>query len=219
MLLLIDTAAEKAIVALANKGKVIAFAENTRQREHASFLQPAIAEMLNEKNITVKQLAGVLVTEGPGSYTGIRVGMASAKGLCMAANIPLMVVNRLYIMALASKLIFPQEKAYYIPMIDARRMEVFYAVYNSIPQELKRPENLILTTDSFADELKNNKVIFTGSGCLKFNEIVQHKNLIVIPEPNLSNAMAITAQEMMEEKKWSNLVDAQPFYAKNFYNG
>ncbi len=219
MILLIDTTTETALVALANEGKIIAQKNNTQQKNHAAFIHPAIQALLNQNNIQINLLRGVLVTEGPGSYTGIRVGLASAKGICLALSLPLMMVNRLYAMALASKQAHPLEKGFYLPMIDARRLEVFYAVYNESLTEVTSPSNLILSENSFSNLLENNQVVFSGSGCEKFYGLNKHNHIIKLPEPNLANELAFISQQMMVEKKWTNLVDAQPFYSKDFYNG
>ncbi|MBX2888582.1 MAG: tRNA (adenosine(37)-N6)-threonylcarbamoyltransferase complex dimerization subunit type 1 TsaB [Ferruginibacter sp.] len=219
MILLIDTTTETALVALANEGKIIAQKNNSQQKNHAAFIHPAIQELLNQNNIQINQLRGVLVTEGPGSYTGIRVGLASAKGICLALNLPLMMVNRLYAMALASKQAHPLDIGFYIPMIDARRLEVFYAVFNASLTEITPPSHLILSENSFSNLLENNPVVFTGSGCEKFYQISNHKNIIRLPELNLANELALISKQMMAQEKWTNIVDAQPFYSKDFYNG
>src|SRR5687768_2649863 len=121
LILNIDTATETAMVSLAENDSILSFAVNNNQKDHASFLHPAIQDIINKTNKTIGEVDAVAVTSGPGSYTGIRVGMAAAKGLCYALQKPLITLNTLEVIALSSieKI---KEDALYCPMIDARRM-------------------------------------------------------------------------------------------------
>ncbi len=129
MLLLIDTSQEKASIALSKEGKVLFSEENSISKEHASWLHTAIGRMLAEADISLAELKAIAVIAGPGSYTGLRVGMAAAKGFCYALHIPLITLNTLKVMAESMRSVAEKKKVLICPMIDARRDEVFTALY------------------------------------------------------------------------------------------
>ncbi len=173
LLLNIDTATENASICLSKDGNALRTMVNNQQRDHAAWIQPAIEQLLKEMQNTVKDLQGIAVTAGPGSYTGLRVGLATAKGLCFALNIPLITENTLRVMAYAAtQQSFPNGDVYSIkaglknptilcPMIDARRMEVFTALYDLQLNIVEKPAALILEPDSFNKELENNSILFS----------------------------------------------------------
>src|ERR1700758_4691343 len=130
LILNIDTATAKASICLALDGKTLALAENWTQNEHAAWLHSAIEQMMQQTGYRLRDLQAVAVTAGPGSYTGLRVGMAAAKGFCFALDIPLIAEDTLRTMAFAAKEQLPGTDLL-CPMIDARRMEVFTAVYQN----------------------------------------------------------------------------------------
>jgi tRNA threonylcarbamoyladenosine biosynthesis protein TsaB len=127
LLLHIETAVEGASLCLSDGPEIIGFAENPSQKDSAAWVQPGIQDLLHKSGVRLQQLAAVSVSAGPGSYTGLRVGLSSAKGLCYALGIPLLTISTLKMMAVAAQ---SQEVDLLCPMIDARRMEVFAAVYN-----------------------------------------------------------------------------------------
>jgi tRNA threonylcarbamoyladenosine biosynthesis protein TsaB len=133
MILLIDTSQETGTAALAGDGEVLFKEENDIAKEHATWLHPAIKRLLEKAKITVRDLEAVAVVAGPGSYTGLRVGMAAAKGLCYALKIPLITRNTLEVMAESMKALAANKAALICPMIDARRDEVFTALYKVEP--------------------------------------------------------------------------------------
>jgi tRNA threonylcarbamoyladenosine biosynthesis protein TsaB len=130
LILNIDTATETGGICIAEEGKTLAMAVNPEQKDHASWLHPAVEKIMRDAGCGMKDLQAVAVTAGPGSYTGLRVGMAAAKGFCYALGIPLITENTLKVMALAAKEQAPGD-GLLCPMIDARRMEVFTAVYQN----------------------------------------------------------------------------------------
>ena len=140
LILNIDTSTEKASICIASNGVSTALLENAQQKEHAGWIHPAIEELLEQTKYTLHDLEAIAVTAGPGSYTGLRVGMATAKGLCYALNIPLITENTLRAMALASRQAYDGkinlENILFCPMIDARRMEVFTALFNPALEEV-----------------------------------------------------------------------------------
>src|SRR5687768_1145997 len=177
MILNIDTASEQASVCISKDGEVISTLVNDNQKDHASWVQSAINTLLQREGYTMQQLQAVAVTHGPGSYTGLRVGMATAKGLCFALQIPLITINTLQVMAHGaihqwhSKTKNMQPPLGFCPMIDARRMEVFTAVYNEELQEIIAPKAMILDELSFKEELNDHSLVCFGNGSLKWKNV------------------------------------------------
>ncbi|MGI8582598.1 MAG: tRNA (adenosine(37)-N6)-threonylcarbamoyltransferase complex dimerization subunit type 1 TsaB, partial [Chitinophagaceae bacterium] len=180
IILNIDTATENATISISEKDKAIDAVTNRNQKDHASFLQPAIKNLLQRAGLSINKLNAVAVTAGPGSYTGLRVGMASAKGLCYALNIPMITINTLQVMAFSCIKEMQEQSALYCPMIDARRMEVFTAVYDHNLTEEIKPCSLILDTGTFINILQTNKIYFSGSGALKLKNLLDNKNAVYI---------------------------------------
>lgn len=165
LILHIDTATENATISISQNETVIHSVTNDKQKDHASFLQPAIKQLLEQSNISIHQVNAVSVTAGPGSYTGLRVGMASAKGLCYALKIPLITLSTLQVMGLSVIENTNQPELYfYCPMIDARRMEVFTATFDDELKEIQPARALILEPLSFNEVMKRKPIIFSGSG-------------------------------------------------------
>ena len=160
LVLCIDTALETATVGVCNEESVLASAVQSDQKQGAAFVQPAIQEMLRNTSISFSQLDAVAVVNGPGSYTGLRVGLASAKGICYALNKPLIVINTLEVMAVAAIKTEQNKNALYCPMIDARRNEVFTAIYDASLVCLLPPQGLIIEADSFAPWLTEPRQLF-----------------------------------------------------------
>jgi tRNA threonylcarbamoyladenosine biosynthesis protein TsaB len=176
-LLNIDTATSVAVVSIAKDGRVLHYLTNPSQKDHGAFVQIAVQQLLKKTELQIAAVDAVAVTAGPGSYTGLRVGMASAKGLCFALNKPLITLNTLAIFAKAAIDTVPDPAALlYCPMIDARRMEVFTAVYTHTLKELLPPVALILNKDSFAAYLQTRTILFIGNGVEKWKPVCNHIN-------------------------------------------
>ena len=229
MILHIDTATEFASICLSQNNTVVAFEENTEQKNHASFLQPAIQKMMLDVSHTLCDVDAISVTNGPGSYTGLRVGLASAKGLCFALNKPLITLNTLEVMANAIVSQFgirnlefgigeeEENRTLLCPMIDARRMEVFAAIYNFDLKEVLPMNALILNENSFEQELKNNKIIFSGSGANKFKEICKSENATFSTVQHSAKNMVDLATKKFTKNDFSNLAYTSPNYGKEFF--
>ncbi|WP_462249022.1 tRNA (adenosine(37)-N6)-threonylcarbamoyltransferase complex dimerization subunit type 1 TsaB [Ferruginibacter sp.] len=217
LILNIDTATETAQVSFAKDGKVLQSITNEMQKDHASFLQTAIQQLAKKSSIALADVDAIAVTAGPGSYTGIRVGMASAKGLCYALNKPLIAINTLQVLTVAAQ----QElnntpEILFCPMIDARRMEVFTAIYNNTLAEILPPCAIILEESSFLSQLKNNKMVFFGSGAAKWKALCRHSNASFAAALNITEAMASLSEAYFVQQKFSDLAYSQPFYLKEF---
>ncbi len=213
-LLSIHTATETAIVSLLSDEKILGTLTNHEPREHAAFLHIAIKELLDRHNVNAKDLNAIGVTSGPGSYTGIRVGLASAKGLSFALKIPLVMFTSLEAMAVSAIEIVSDTKAYYCPMIDARRMEVFTAVYNYDLEEIISPCAMILNESSFFETLKNHKMFFSGRGANKFQKIINHTNATFLREQISAMALAKITMKKYKKNDFQNIPYAQPLYIK-----
>ncbi len=215
-ILQIDTATENAMVSLSMDEQVLNYIISPDQKNHASFLQPAIKNIAEQCNLLLTRIDAVGVIIGPGSYTGLRVGLAAAKGLCYGLKKPLLTLNTLEVMALTASLTC-SDADYFCPMIDARRMEVFTAVYDKNLNTVVEPCALVLEAESFGTIFLNKKVILNGSGAKKFIGIAENRHLIFI-EPTLSaKAMAKLFRDKFSTADFSDVAYSEPFYAKPFY--
>ncbi len=215
----IDTASSSASVSIAENGIVIGAAENKLLNEHASFLQPAIKKLLDDAGISFDKLDAIAVADGPGSYTGLRVGLASAKGLAYALNKPLITIGTLPLMAHAAAQAEKNDSIFYAPMIDARRMEVFTAVYDAAGNEQLAPSAKILDNDSYVAVLLRSKVLFFGNGAEKWKRICTHPNALFSGDYSIVQSFAQCAFEAFKLKKFATLAYSVPQYLKEFYTG
>lgn len=221
LLLCIDTSTTHASVALAKGDKLLCIKINENQKEHASFLQPAIQEMMREMELSLSGLQAIAVTSGPGSYTGLRVGFASAKGLCYALQIPLITISTTVVMSAAALKYIAHEPVtgtpiLLCPMIDARRLEVFTALYSPDLIQLAGNSAVILTPDSFADILQSNAVYFFGNGAAKWKNICRHQNSFFPDVLWNANDMLKFAYNQFQHRAFTPLADAIPDYGKDF---
>jgi tRNA threonylcarbamoyladenosine biosynthesis protein TsaB len=215
IILNIDTAVETASVCLAKEGKSIQFAINNDQRDHAAWLHSAIQAMTAAAGVDLKDIQAVAVTIGPGSYTGLRVGLSAAKGLCFALQIPLIAINTLEMMAYSVK---NGATGLICPVIDARRMEVFTAIYTQEMSEIITPCAMIVQSHSFDSWLVKNKVIFVGNGIKKLQPIIVHSNAIFNNIVVTSSNMVHMAEDLFIKQQFAHLIRVEPFYIKEFYS-
>jgi len=220
IILNIDTATETAHVSLAKDGIVLMSYPNQTQKDHASFLQPAIQKLCNHTGIELKDIDAIAVTGGPGSYTGLRVGLASAKGLCYALSKPLIMINTLEVLTAStfSTVIDQQvdDSTLFCPMIDARRMEVFTAIYDRGLTEVLSPCAMILDEHSFQDELRKSNIIFFGSGSEKWKAICQGANASFAEVSIRPEAMASLSANFFSTGRFVDPAYSEPFYLKDF---
>lgn len=222
ILLHIDTATEKAGVCISQDEKVLAIETNDAQKNHASFVQPAIHALLKNTGILISEIDAISVTAGPGSYTGLRVGMATAKGLAYALNKPLILKNTLEVMAYAAiqdamaggKI---NANMLFCPMIDARRMEVFTGLYDASLQIVAPPYALILEPGSFDNYLVDNNITFSGNGHHKYKEIILNKKVIFNDVEHDVNHLSILAFDAYLHNQFADIAYSEPFYLKEFY--
>jgi tRNA threonylcarbamoyladenosine biosynthesis protein TsaB len=219
LILNIDTATEQASVCLSNNEEVIGLQISTDQKNHASFIQPAIEKIMQETSRNLSAIDAIAVTAGPGSYTGLRVGLATAKGICYALNKPLITINTLQVMAYAAMQNCPDAdgKTLFCPMIDARRMEVFTATYNNTVEEITPPSALILDETSFYEQLNSHLIIFSGSGHIKLKSIIQHPNAIFSAVQHNASHLVMLALKAFTAKHFADMAYTEPFYLKEFF--
>ena len=222
----IDTALEIASVSLAEDVVIIQRKENEQQKDHAAWIHNAIKELFEISGKRIDQLNAVAVSNGPGSYTGLRVGLSTAKGLCFAQNIPLITIGTLEIMAFSAirnlklfpGLQLPASDLLICPMIDARRMEVFAGVYNVKMEEIMKPLALILDERSFEELLKWHKILFLGNGSIKFQQICQNPHAIFKKYPLNAVALARLTYKNFIGNNFAGLAYTEPLYLKEFYS-
>jgi len=215
IILHIDTAVETASVCLSGNGEILGLSVNENQKDHASWLHNAMRVLVKDAGFTLKDLEAVAVSIGPGSYTGLRVGLSAAKGLCFALNIPLIPVGTLEMMAHSIK---NEATDLICPLVDARRMEVFTAVYNKSLIEIIKPCTMIIDTDSFSEVLSLHKIIFLGNGSKKLQTILSNNNAEFSFKRATAADMAPLADTLFRGKKFADLAYTEPFYIKEFYS-
>jgi len=215
LLLNIDTAIQASSICLAENNELLGFKVNPSQKDSAAWLHIAIQELLAEKNLTLQQIAAIAVSEGPGSYTGLRVGMATAKGLCYAAQKPLITINTLQMMAVAAQ---NEPTDYVCPMIDARRMEVFASVFDKELNTLVPPSNVILTENSFKEILEKYSITFFGNGSDKFQSLINHPNAVFKTFDITALLMVSLSYKKFIRHNFANLAYSEPFYGKDFHS-
>ena len=215
LLLHIDTSLSVASVCLSNDKDSIALSVNEHQQGHAAWLHQAIDEMIKKSGHTIKNLEAVAVSSGPGSYTGLRVGLSSAKGLCYSMSIPLIAITTTELMASA---VTNEAEDLICPVIDARRMEVYSAVYDKILNEIKTPHSLIVEETSFAEFLDTHKILFCGDGCKKLQPIIRHENVTYSNTVANATHLAQLAFNRFEKKDFADLAYTEPLYIKEFYS-
>lgn len=209
----IETATKNCSVSLSNNGQTIACREIAEEGySHAERLHVFIEELIVEAGIRFKDLVAVAVSQGPGSYTGLRIGVSAAKGLCFALNIPLIAVDTLQI--LASQV--SQTDGYIIPMLDARRMEVYSAVYNTNKQLTRAIKAEIIEETSF-EELQGT-VYFVGDCAEKCKTVLTKSNFVFIDEVKFPSAKDMSAFSFEKFQKYDTVDVAyfEPYYLKDF---
>lgn len=217
-LLVIDTSSDMAGVGLFDDNQTVACQTNSLQKEHAAFLQTAIGRILSETGHMLDQIDAVAVTEGPGSYTGLRVGLASAKGICYALDKPLLMVDTLQAMALAAVESENRDPAYlFCPMIEARRDEVFAGIYDGNLHIVKEAKAIKLSGYRFEDVLSGGKIVFSGSGSIKAMDYISSSNAFFSHVGYSVEQVNTLAQLLWQRRQFSDIAYCQPNYLKAFY--
>ena len=218
-ILMIETSTECCSVALSDGAQIVASRVDMQPRQQSALLAPYIEAVLREAGMDAAALDAIAVSEGPGSYTGLRVGVSTAKGLCFGADKPLIGIDTLEILARQVQEVQGRSFSRIVAMIDARRMEVYAAPFDSTGRKCGETEARILDADSYQDELEAGPVLFIGTGIRKFQEIRPHPNAFFQPCFPLASAMLIPAREALKKKEFEDVAYFEPFYLKEFVAG
>ena len=215
----IETSTEVCSVALTSDGMVLEHREDYEGRNHALLLSGFIEEMMQYATPRGIKIDAVAVSIGPGSYTGLRIGLSEAKGLCFGLDVPLIGIDTLKILVVATMFgNYIDENSYYVPTIDARRMEVFAGVYDSALQEVMPARPVILTPDSFSEYLgQGRKLVFVGNGAEKAANLIKHPDVVYIPGVKPAAVDMLALSEMAFRKgDFIDIAYSTPNYLKEF---
>jgi tRNA threonylcarbamoyladenosine biosynthesis protein TsaB len=221
-ILLLDTATEVCSAALSENGDIVAFKERSDGFRHSELLTIFIGELLQETGLSVSQLDAVCVSRGPGSYTGLRIGVSVAKGICYGLNIPLMAVSSLHSMAdhVARNFQTWSHTDRYVllcPMLDARRMEIYTALFDRFGKQVSGIKAEIIHEHSFSGELALGEIFFFGNGSKKCTSIIKHPDAHFIDDVTASaRFMSRIAHDSFMSKEFENIAYFEPFYLKDF---
>ncbi len=215
-ILSLETSTDVCSVALHHHHDLIKEIVINEPQAHASRLSPLIQDLLKSVNVDFGKLSGVAVTAGPGSYTGLRIGTSTAKGLCYALDIPLLSVPTLDVIAHAGSLV-NSDNALLCPMIDARRMEVFCQIFDSGLGAMNTVEALVIDAETFAELLSTRKMLFVGNGAAKASAVIKNSNALFRPDilPSASS-LGTLAVGKYKNGQVEDLVNFAPFYLKEF---
>ena len=215
----IDTSSSICSVALAKDGEITMGLESSKQMDHSSSLAPFVEKCLSYARERGESLDAISVTSGPGSYTGLRIGLSLAKGVAFGLGIPLITISTLEVMAVRA--IFSYKdfsgEELIVPMIDARRMEVYTAAYNSALNLESMPKAVILNENTYRDLKNDRKILFIGDGTEKFKPLFKQNNAVWLG-PGMAHAKFMTtlAEKYYRENKFSDVAYSVPQYLKEY---
>ncbi len=217
LILCLETATTNCSVALAKDGQQIAIKEiNNQQYSHAEKLHVFIDEILKENSISSSELDAIAVSKGPGSYTGLRIGVSTAKGLCFSLDIPLISIPTLDLISRRIEI----KEGYIIPLMDARRMEVYSAVFDASYHQVRETKAEILEENSFSEYLMENTVHFIGNGVQKFEDICKNENAVFhVQEFPSATEMCELAEAKYKKSDTEDVAYFEPYYLKDFVAG
>ena len=213
-ILSIETATKNCSVSLSVTGEVIACKEIAEENfSHAEKLHVFVEEILKENNKTLKDLSAIAISQGPGSYTGLRIGVSSVKGLCYGLSIPLIALDSLEILARQVEV----TEGLIVPMLDARRMEVFSAVFDKEYNKLSEIEAIVIDENSF-NQYKGTKLHLIGDGAMKCKETLGTEGFMYYPEITYPSAseMGVMAYDKYVKEEFVDVAYFEPFYLKDF---
>lgn len=220
-ILSIETSTGVCSVAYSIDGKVIDSKELFEANSHAAHLTVLIEQLFKENNLKArKDLDAVAVSSGPGSYTGLRIGVSTAKGICYASDLPLIAIDSMHIMSypVINQGWDSSDLPYlFCPLMDARRMEVYTAFFDSKMKLTEEISAKIVDENTFASSLESNKIVFFGNGADKCKDVIQHDNAIFVDDIfPLAKNLAPLAEKYFQEDKFVDVAYFEPFYLKDF---
>ena len=221
MILCLETATPSCSVALVHDGEVLAFEEDPKGQNHSEKITLFIASVMNKTGISYSRLDAVAVSMGPGSYTGLRIGVSTAKGLCYAAEKPLIAIDTLHAMAFGGKTKAASGNPVLVPMIDARRMEVYAEIFDENINKIEDTKAMIINENSFSEYKSDHEVWLFGDGADKCAELFANDNKINVIKDFYCSAryMNRLAQQKLEDKDFVDVAYFEPFYLKDFVPG
>ena len=214
LILNIETTTKNCSVSLSKEGKLIALKEiNDGRYSHAENLHPFITSVLQESNYTYSDLTAIAVSKGPGSYTGLRIGVSAAKGFCFALEIPLLSIDTLQALAAQAHI----ETGVIVPILDARRMEVYQAVFDATHKTIENTEAVIVEKETYDTYLNKGKVSFLGDAVPKIKEVINHENAVYIDNSFPSaKEMVQLSYDKFQQKDFEDVAYFEPYYLKDF---
>ena len=223
LILSIETATPVCSVALSKDHDLIALKESIKKNSHSEVVTVFIEELIKENKLFFTDLDAVAVSKGPGSYTGLRIGVSTAKGMCYALDIPLLSLNTLQSLAFGAAKKYCQDNespVLFCPMIDARRMEVYCALYDENNQEIRKTKAEIIQANSFQTYLDANRVIFFGDGAAKCKDIIKHHHAVFLENvsPSALSMIKIAFDKFLNQE-FEDVAYFEPFYLKDFIAG
>lgn len=218
IILNIETATKNCSVSISSDSKILAIKElNEGKFSHAEKLHSFILDVIKDAKITMNDLEAVSISKGPGSYTGLRIGVSAAKGLCYSLDLPLISVPTLDSIARQISL---KENEFAVPLLDARRMEVYSAVFDNHYSQVRDTEAEIIDETSFSDLLDDGIVYFAGDGAEKCRDYIKHKNARFLTSIYPSaREMAALSSHKFKKAKFEDVAYFEPFYLKDFVAG
>ncbi len=222
MIICLETSTLLCSVALCDYSGVIALIESSEDKSHASRLTVFIEELLKEAGLRAGELDAVAVSKGPGSYTGLRIGVSTAKGIAYAASIPLIGIETTLSMyhgidETVRRKYGMDETSLLVPMLDARRMEVYYSVFNAEGESIKEISAEIIDDSSFNDIPENIRMLIFGDGASKCKEVIKRRNIVFADEFRISAGyMYKPAFKSLRERRFEDIAYFEPFYLKDF---
>ena len=217
LILSIDTSTKVCSVVLHSDGKLLAISELYTEKSHSGMLTTLCENVVRYAGFSLNDLDAFAVAKGPGSYTGLRIGVSTAKGFCFALDKPLIAVNTLEAMAYQLK-DFYDETHLLCPMIDARRMEVYCQILDNQMNVISETEAKIINELSFSEILDEKKIVFFGDGATKCRAEISHKNAVFLNTEIHPSAktVGLVATKSFEKSLFENVVTFEPFYLKDF---
>lgn len=217
LILSLDTSASGCSVAVHQDGKLLAISDIFKEHSHGARLALMINQVLDNAGVHTSELSAIAVASGPGSYTGLRIGTSTAKGLCYALSLPLIAIDSLSALTAQALKVTTGETALYCPMLDARRMEVYCCVHDRHLGFVQPIQAKVLEPASFRDLLDQHTVFFFGDGSGKSREVIAHANARFL-DKIFSSASGVgeLAWSKYQEKKFEDLVHFEPYYLKEF---
>ncbi len=228
LILSIETATNICSIALSKDGMLLSVEESSARNTHSAVITLLIEKVFANAGKDFPEIDAIAAGEGPGSYTGLRIGVATAKGLCYALGKPLIAVSTLQALSVGMKDalfslpdINKNKPTLFCPMIDARRMEVYCAIYDSSGKEIRKPAAEIITENSFAEYLDDHILVFAGDGALKCKPLLENHEHAIFMDNVAASAkyMAVLAEGKFSENKFEDISCFEPFYLKDFVAG